>query len=103
MHNTEIVKKATTKSEYVERLKKNHYKIEKNLNCRQEIMWAKAKEQYGKKAGNNFNIEENVILYNPAVKLGEFKKFCAPFRGPAFEFFSKQGERKHNIKALKAG
>ena len=96
---SEIIKNETTQSEYMERLQKNHNKVEKILSDRQEIIRGKAKEQYDKKAGNNFNIEENVMLYNPAVKLGESKKFSAPFRGP-YEIVSKQGETNYIIKPL---
>ena len=95
----EKIKNETTQSEYVERLQKNHNKIEKILNDRQEIVRGKAKEKYDKKAGNNFNIGENVMLFNPAVKLGESKKFSAPFRGP-YEIVSKQGEINYTIKPL---
>ena len=44
------------------------------LKYKQEIFRGKAKEQYDKKAENNFNIVENVMLYNLAVELRESKQ-----------------------------
>ena len=48
----------------------------------QEAARLQIKEIYDKKSGKAFEAGEQVMLFNPAVKLGESKKFAAHYKGP---------------------
>lgn len=60
-------------------MKRIHNIIDRN----QEKARLYEKEHYDKKAGGkSFQVGDQVMLYNPAIKLGESKKFSPPYNGP---------------------
>ena len=68
----------------------------------QALARTREKETYDKKSGKIFEVGEQVMLFNPAVKLGESKKFSPHYKGPYF-IDKKLSETNYVLKPLKEG
>lgn len=69
--------------EYVKNIQRNSARIQKLVNKCQESEREKCKARYDAQArGQCFRVGDCVLLYNPAVKLGQNRKFSPPYGGP---------------------
>ena len=95
-------KKCLVESDYLMKLQRDIARINKIITENQEAVRLQNKEAYDKKSGKAFEVGEQVMLFNPAVKLGESKKFSPHYRGP-YIIERKQGETNYVLKPLKDG
>ena len=68
----------------------------------QALARTREKETYDKKSGKTFEVGEQIMLFNPAVKLGGSKKFSPHYKGP-YVINKKLGETNYVLKPLKEG
>ena len=94
--------KNLTESDYLQRSQRDISRINKIITENQEAARLQIKEIYDKKSGKAFEVGEQVMLFNPAVKLGESKKFAAHYKGH-YVIDRKQGETNCVIKPIKEG
>jgi hypothetical protein len=72
-----------TTDEYVKNIQRNSARIQELVNKCQESEREKSKARYDAQArGQCFRVGDCVLLYNPAVKLGQNRKFSPPYGGP---------------------
>ena len=72
-----------TISEYIAKLKTEINKISEIVTQRQNKVRNAEKDKYDKKAkGQCFAVGDRVLLFNPAIKLGQNKKFAPSYVGP---------------------
>ena len=95
-------KKCLVESDYLMKLQRDIARINKIITENQQAVRLQNKEAYDKKSGKAFEVGEQVMLFNPAVKLGESKKFSPHYRGP-YIIERKQGETNYVLKPLKDG
>ena len=91
-----------SESDYLTKLKRDITRMHKIIIENQTLARDREKQIYDKKSGKNFEIGEQVLLFNPVVKLGESKKFTPHYKGP-YEIEAKQGETNYVLKPLKKG
>ena len=88
-----------TPAEHVLKVQRDMQRINKIIIGNQEVARQKTEEKYNEKsAGEVFSIGDYVLLYNPAVKLGDSKKFSPCYQGP-FIIDRKIGEVNYHIKS----
>ena len=72
-----------TQTMYLDKLQKDMTKVMKMVTLNQEKARKADKETYDKKAaGSCFEVGDQALLYNPAVKLGDSRKFHPNYHGP---------------------
>ena len=89
-------------NDYLVKLKRDITRMHRIITENQALARIRDKENYDKKSGKNFEIGEQVLLFNPAVKLGESRKFAPHYKGP-YEIEAKQGDTNYVIRPLKEG
>ena len=87
-------------AEHVLKVQRDLQRINTIIGDNQQIASQKEQERYNKKtAGDVFSVGDHVLLYNPAVKMGDSKKFAPCYQGP-FIIQHKQGEVNFHIKPV---
>ena len=89
-----------TPIEHVLKVRRDMERINRVIINNQEIAREEEKEKYDiKTAGEVFSTGDYVLLYNPAVKMGESKKFAPCYQGP-FRIEGKVGTVNFHIKPI---
>ena len=89
-----------TPIEHVLKIRRDMERINRVIINNQEIAREKDKDKYDiKTAGEVFTTGDYVLLYNPAVKMGESKKFAPCYQGP-FRIEGKVGTVNFHIKPI---
>ena len=87
-------------AEHVLKVQRDLQRINDIIVDNQLIALQKEEKIYNKKsAGDVFRVGDHVLLYNPAIKLGDSKKFAPCNQGP-FIIQSKRGEENFLIKPV---
>ena len=87
-------------AEYVLKVQRDLQRINTIIADNQQIASQKEQDRYNKKTGGNvFSVGDHVLLYNPAVKMGDSKKFAPCYQGP-FVIQNKCGEVNFHIKPV---
>ena len=89
-----------TQTMYLDKLQKDMTKVMKMVTLNQEKARKTDKETYDKKAaGSCFEVGDQVLLYNPAVKLVDSRKFHPNYNGP-YKITSQEGATNFKIKLI---
>ena len=97
-----LSRKNLSESDYLMTLQLDISKINHIITENQEAAHLQIKEKYDRKRGKAFKVGEQVMLFNPFIKLRESKKFATHYKGP-YIIEKKQSETNYVLQPLKEG